>query len=328
MLHLDNIFHQNFLPQHISDGFFYQPRFLANSSSFTLLDSGDGKKLEYLAGNKFVRPERQALWQPADLTNWQDTTAEFNTSADTIDKSDTLHKKNNDDIGKWHITKNLPEKWSIEHFGLSFHAKLTAFRHYGFFPEQSLLWQEMIEFCHKFKQHKLTALNLFAYSGMASLLLANQQLSVVHVDASKKAILYAEENITHDKGVKLLIDDAMGFIKREIRRQNRYHIILLDPPKFGRGPKGEVWDIWQHLPELLSLLPNLLVDDQPAMVILTTYAIRSSCFAIGRALHQAMVGLNNKKNIHSVFGELCLTEQARQFYIPQSVYTICHIEPK
>lgn len=316
----------------IAADFFYQPRALRNSPSFTLVDSGDGQKLERLGGQKFIRPEPQALWQPADPNNWRDITAEFVTSAQKKD-SQTFRADsesgNPDNFGKWHVAKQMADKWAVDHFGVPLLARLTPFRHYGFFPEQALLWPEMIRLCEQLpKSPAPTALNLFAYSGMASLLLANHGAAVTHVDASKKAILYAEENISRDKGVKLLIDDAIDFAHRDIRRGKTYNLILLDPPKFGRGPKGEGWDIWQNLPELLSLLPKLLTPNQPGAVFLTAYAIRASCYSLARALQQAFRdnNIDNGRAAKTTFGELSLTEEARGFYIPQALYAIYQTE--
>ncbi len=350
MQNLDAIFHQSFPVTPISDGFFYQPRALANSPSFTLLDSGYGEKFEMVGDKKFIRPEPQAMWQPAAENNWQVADARFKTSAEKNMKSEAVRELGKNDLGsyaggeeernanwgRWQLGAGgganlLHDKWRINHFGVDLTARLTAFRHYGFFPEQALFWKDMQAIIDKLFPSKPTALNLFAYSGMASLFLANQGVNVVHVDASKKAVAYAEENIARDKGVKLLIDDAITFVRREVRRGNRYNIILLDPPKFGRGPKGESWEIWQDLPELLALLPSLLVKDQPAAIFLTVYAIRASCFAIGRSLQEAFNLASGEAagessgagNIYqTTFGELCLTEQARGFYIPQAIYAV------
>ena len=300
----------------IADGFFYQPRALNHSPSFTLLDSGYGQKLEKIDNMTFVRPEPQALWQPSKPAAWQDVTAQFKTSAQKNDNNGQDSEASG--LGKWAVMADMPDKWPINHFGVELMARLTPFRHYGFFPEQALLWPEMLALSQA--TEKPTALNLFAYSGMASLLLADHGVAVTHVDASKKAILYAEENISRDKGVKLLIDDAVNFVRREIRRGKTYNLILLDPPKFGRGPKGEGWDIWQDLPELLSLLPSLLAPGKPSAVFLTAYAIRGSCYSFGRALREYLTVPAHRAT--TTFGELSLTEEARGFYIPQALYAI------
>lgn len=323
------LFHQVIAPLAINNGngFFYQPRLLANSDSFTLLDSGGGRKLERVAGRTFIRPEPQALWAPADQTPeqqlWQSAMAEFASGSEE------------EGLGRWQIYHNQTESWRVEHFGVPLKARLTPFRHYGFFPEQALLWPEMLQMISTMRQQDEGArprvLNLFAYSGMASLLLANQGAVVTHVDASKKAIAYAEENISRDKGVRLLIDDAMTFVAREVRRKNTYDIILLDPPQFGRGPKGEAWDIWRDLADLLDQVSLLVSDQQQSAVFLTCYAIRASCSAIGQALADGMGrgqrAVVSKHGARVTYGELSLVEQGRGFLLPQALYAIWSKQP-
>lgn len=311
----------------LSENMYCQPLVLPNSVGYSLYDSGSGRKLEKLSEQFFIRPEAQALWNCNDqLNDWKDAKAEFIKGSDE------------EGLGRWQINdypvKNkisyqnsaLPS-WQTNYFGLPPKLRLTPFRHYGFFPEQALLWQPIIDSITLLQAKKQTpkVLNLFAYSGMASLMARSMGAEVTHVDASKKAILYAEENIKKSWGVRLLIDDALGFVKREIRRGHCYDIILLDPPKFGRGPNGEEWDIWRDLPLLLQHIAQLLPRDRSVAVILTAYAIRASSIAMANALKENIEKNFIKQKINNssiICGELCLIEQQRKILLPQAIYAI------
>jgi len=271
---------------------------------YALLDSGDGDKLEKFGPYIFSRPEPQAIWKK-NLSSkvWDNISGKFISSSST----------NNDEIvGKWSLDKNLPEKWEMHFENLKFFATPTPFRHLGFFPDQSPHW---LWAAKKIKLHQqlfskktpIKILNLFGYSGVASLHAAANGATVTHIDASKKAINFAFENRNLSSlehlPIKFITDDAVKFVQREIRRNNKYDAIILDPPKYGRGPNGEKWELFKDLPFLLNLIPQIL-SKKPLFIILNSYAIRASYLSLHYALKDVMQGFPG--SVQS--GELCITE--------------------
>lgn len=262
-------------------------------SDYALIDSGDGRKLERFGPYHIIRPEPQALWSPYwDEKIWQNHVAEFTAQ------------------GQWNIADNLPEKWEMQFETIRFFAMPTAFRHLGFFPEQSPHWQWVAQHINTFiKTHHRPPrlLNLFAYSGVASLHALAAGAEVTHIDASKKAIAYAFDNRSlsglDDAPIRLITEDATRFVEREIKRGQAYDGIIIDPPKYGRGPKGEIWQTTDHLPTLLKQCRSLLSPTAQFMII-TLYAIRTSTLAVHSALADITDGLAGK--IDS--GELAITE--------------------
>ena len=256
-------------------------------NDYSLIDSGYGRKLERFGPYMFSRPEPQALW-PQNLPKeiWHSIAGSF--------LSSSLEDK--EEGGKWSLKSNIPERWEMSYENIKFFAMPTAFRHLGFFPDQSPHWIWAAQKIKKFILNTSTSnppriLNLFGYSGLASLHAASNGASVTHVDASKKAISFAFENRNlscfSNLPIKYLTDDALKFVNREIRRENRYDAIILDPPKYGRGPNGEKWELQKDLPILLNLLPQIL-SKSPLFVILNSYAIRSSYSSLHYALREVM----------------------------------------
>ncbi len=237
---------------------------------YELLDSGNGRKLERYGDFRFVRPETQALWQPRlSEAEWGKADGVFNESS-----------KNNQ--SKWTLRADLPTRWKIQYKDLSFWVEPTPFRHFGIFPEQAAHWdwiQNQISRVHR----PSNVLNLFGYTGAASLAAASAGATVTHVDASKKSVTWARENqllsYLQDKPIRWIVDDALTFVQREVRRGVKYHGIIIDPPKYGRGPKGEVWKLEEMLPELLSECKKLL-DINPLFVVVTVYAVRLSSVSL------------------------------------------------
>ena len=276
-------------------------------NDYALLDSGDGDKLERFGPYIFSRPEPQAIWKK-NLSSkvWDNISGKFISSSST----------NNDEIvGKWSLEKNLPDKWEMNFENIKFFASPTPFRHLGFFPDQSPHW---LWAAKKIKLHQqlfskktpLKILNLFGYSGLASLHAAANGATVTHIDASKKAINFAFENRNlssfENLPIKFITDDAVKFVQREIRRNNKYDAIILDPPKYGRGPNGEKWELFKDLPFLLNLIPQIL-SKKPLFIILNSYAIRASYLSLHYALKDIMQGFAG--SIQS--GELCITEEQK-----------------
>ena len=276
-------------------------------SDYALLDSGDGDKLERFGPYIFSRPEPQAIWKK-NLSSkvWNNTSGKFISSSST---------DNDQIVGKWSLEKNLPDKWEINFENLKFFATPTPFRHLGFFPDQSPHWLWAAE---KIKLHQQLfskktppkILNLFGYSGVASLHAAANGATVTHIDASKKAINFAFENRNlssfENLPVKFITEDAVKFVQREIRRNNKYDAIILDPPKYGRGPNGEKWELFKDLPFLLNLIPQIL-SKKPLFIILNSYAIRASYLSLHHALKDVMQGFTG--SVQS--GELCITEEQK-----------------
>jgi len=258
---------------------------------YALIDSGHGRKLERFGGLTLNRPEEQAIWTPKlPPAAWEDVDATFTGDVDE------------EGAGRWNRRPGLGESWTCRHGGLSFCCRFTSFRHVGAFPEQEAHFSYLHQRLAKAGAPSL--LNLFGYTGLASLVAAAAGAEVTHVDASKKAIAWARENQAlsklDDKPIRWIVDDAQKFAAREVRRGKRYDGILLDPPKFGRGPKNEVWDLFRDLPEMLRLCRRLLKPH--GFLILTAYAIRASFLSLHR-LSEEVLG----PGVES--GELALEDQ-------------------
>ena len=256
---------------------------------YALLDSGNGQKLERFGSFTFVRPEPQAMWAPRRReTDWQAADGRFVASQGRGD--------DDEEAGGWTLSETLPSQWQVGYDGLRFLARPTPFRHLGFFPEQAPHWNwcaSLIDGFIAWHGRAPRILNLFAYSGVASLHAARAGAEVAHVDASRKAIAQAFEN-RDEAGleaapIRFITEDAGRFVEREIRRGRTYDGILLDPPKYGRGPKGERWQIEADLMPLLRGCRDLM-SETPLFLLLTIYAIRASSQAAHYALADMMAG--------------------------------------
>lgn len=280
-------------------------------ADYALVDSGNGRKLERFGRFTVDRPEPQAMWQPAlEPGVWLRSDAQFKASeADEEGEG-----------GRWRSDKPLPETWPLRVPGATVLCRLTSFRHLGVFPEQLPHWQWMLERMQDVRGEAPRVLNLFAYTGAASLVAAAAGAEVTHLDASKRAIAWAKQNQLVSKlgeaPIRWIVDDARKFVAREVRRGRTYHVILVDPPKFGRGPAGEVWDVFQHLAPLLRECALLLAPGRAALV-LTTYAIRASALAIDALARECLAARPGV--IES--GELAVIEEAAGRLLPTSHYT-------
>ena len=279
----------------------------AAAGDFHLIDSGDGLKLEQYGPYRIVRPEAQALWPKALPQHVWDR-------ADAVFTGDT----DEDGMGRWRFQREaLGETWPLNVLGVDFLGRFTAFRHVGVFPEQIAHWAWMKAQIEAAKR-PLKVLNLFGYTGVASLVAAAAGAEVTHVDASKKAIGWARENQALSRlekaPIRWICDDAMKFIQREERRGHRYDIILTDPPKFGRGPAGEVWHLFEHLPVMLDVCRELLAPDARG-VVLTAYSIRASFYSIHELMRETMRGAGGL--VES--GELVIREGGLDGKTPQRV---------
>ena len=274
-----------------------------NWHDYALIDSGYQRKLERFGTFRFIRPEPQAMWSPRlDEDEWKADGVFVASQTDT----------DSGEGGGWKLQNNLPADWLVAYQNLNFFARPTPFRHLGFFPEQAAHW----DWCADAIRQRVALqpdtrpriLNLFAYSGVASLHAAAAGGDVTHLDASKKAIAQAFENrdASHmqDAPIRFITDDAMRFVEREIRRGRQYDGIIMDPPKYGRGPKGEFWRIEEDMPALLQACRNLL-SDNPLFMVLTIYAIRASSLAAHYAMAEAVNGLGGTVTS----GELAVREE-------------------
>src|SRR5450432_3979756 len=249
-----------------------QPLALRTSgwADFGLIDSGGGRKLERYGPYRVVRPEAQCLWGPAlGAEDWAGADAVFEAADE-------------EDAGRWRFARPLPETFPMAWREVSFHGRFTAFRHLGVFPEQAANWAWLDERLGN-SGTGLKILNLFGYTGVASLVAAARGASVTHVDASKKAVGWARENAALAQlsaaPVRWICEDARKYVQREARRGSRYDGIILDPPKYGRGPAGEVWRLHEDLPDLMALCAALLSDDA-AFLLLNAYSERLSGLAL------------------------------------------------
>jgi 23S rRNA (cytosine1962-C5)-methyltransferase len=279
---------------------------------YELLDSGDGLKLERFGPYRFVRPEAQALWKPAlPPSTWNEVHAIFQPSGE-------------ESGGHWKFIKKIEEKW-VMHYplekissGLKFSVMTTPGRHLGIFPETATQWDWMVGQVQS-ANRPVKVLNLFGYTGLATLAVAAAGASVTHIDASKKSVGWARENQAlselDNRPIRWIVDDAMKFVQRESRRGVKYDGIILDPPKFGRGPKGEVWEVYRSLPELLEWCRSVL-SDNPLFVVLTVYAVRASAVHLFYALQGAMTGWQGRLDA----GELVTREKSAGRLLSHAMY--------
>lgn len=280
---------------------------------YELLDSGDGLKLERFGSYRFVRPEVQAIWaKRLPERQWQDAHAVFQPSSE-------------ESGGHWDAKKRLPADWEMTYPALEaaaaplrFSVMTTPGRHLGVFPECAAHWDWMEALIRPQKQ-PVRVLNLFGYTGLASLAAANAGAQVTHVDASKKSVNWARENQERSglaaRPIRWIVDDALKFVEREARRGVKYDGIYLDPPKFGRGPKGEIWEVYQSLPALLEACASVL-SEQPLFLALTMYAVKAS----GVHLYTTLDELFGRLPGHLEAGELVTREKSAGRLISQAVF--------
>lgn len=235
---------------------------MSTSSDYQLLDSGGFQKLERFGSVVLSRPCAQAVWQPTlPKAEWQKATATFF----------------RDGGNQWRGRDRLPESWSIDVDGTRFQLSSTDFGHLGIFPEQRDQWRRIREVCTAYAQKHQRAprvLNLFAYSGGSTLAAAHAGAEVCHVDASKGMVDWARQNAAlnqlQDRPIRWIVDDVSKFLEREHRRERRYDLVILDPPSYGRGAKGEVFKIENDLPPLLAVIGRLM-SDQPLGILLSCH---------------------------------------------------------
>jgi len=273
---------------------------------YALLDSGGGRKLERYGPYKVVRPEPQCLWSPRlPQSAWDAADAVF----DPTDE---------EDAGRWRFKGKPKETWPLGWGNVRFQGRFTAFRHLAFFPEQAANWAFLDEAVRS-AGGQPRVLNLFGYTGVASLVMAAAGAAVTHVDASKKAVAWARENAElsglADRPVRWIVEDAKKYVAREARRGSKYEGIILDPPKYGRGPDGQVWRLFEDLPELASLCAELL-SEKAKFLVLNAYAERISGAALAGLLAEKLANRGGRIE----WGELALEENRGDRAVGMSFY--------
>ncbi|HSX09032.1 MAG TPA: class I SAM-dependent methyltransferase [Candidatus Saccharimonadales bacterium] len=286
---------------------------------YELLDSGDGKRFERFGKYRLVRPDPQIIWKPRlSISEWQKADAEF-------------------DAGKkeWVVRTHIPDKWLLKYKDISFYAKLSPFKHTGIFPEQTLQWEwisSVMVFSSLKRQNQqrnnnsssnsdtnLRVLNLFGYTGIASLVSAVGGASVTHVDASRPTIGWARENQDasglNSKPIRWILDDAVKFVQREVKRGVKYDGIIMDPPVYGHGPTGEKWDFNESFPTLLSLCRSIL-SENPSFILINAYAISSSALMLENVLADYVGDLKGTVEV----GELALEEKSAKRLLSTGIF--------
>ena len=252
--------------------------FLADTGGgYEILDTGDGMKLESWGGIVLSRPDPQIIWPKARPALWQ--------------KADGEYMRSSSGGGQWRFLKKLPERWTVEVSGLSFYVRPTGFKHTGLFPEQCANWQFMQKAVTQSGRRDVSVLNLFAYTGGATVACAKAGAAVTHVDAAKSMVAWAKENAALsgllDAPIRYMVDDCLKFVLREQRRGRRYDGIVMDPPSYGRGSGGQVWKVEKDLFSLVAETAKLLSDD-PLFFIINSYTTGLSAEVSANMLRMAI----------------------------------------
>ncbi|MEK7564326.1 MAG: class I SAM-dependent methyltransferase [Patescibacteria group bacterium] len=280
--------------------------------AYEILDTGEGEKLERVGLYTFIRPQEDAVWRKDEsIDAWKKNDGKFWSSKEGAKSG-------------WKLSNKTEKKWDISYKDIKFIVTPTPFRHYGFFPEQAAHWdfiENKINEVTSNKGGQVKFLNLFGYTGVASLFALRAGADVTHVDASKTSVASAKENqeLSGMGGLpmRLIVDDVLKFLDREIKRGNKYDAVIMDPPKFGRGPKGETWKLEKDLPKLLEKVTKVLSPD-PLFVILTSYATDSSSLSLGLALEESLKNLGGQVDQ----GELCVLEKSHDRLISLAHTTV------
>ena len=278
---------------------------------YRLLDTGNFKKLEQFGPYTFVRPAPQAIWPPQlSETDWENANGEFR-----------HHKGKSTGGGKWNFRNPVPKNgWPIRFRNLVFTANTTSFGHLGLFPEQAPNWDWIAQRVEELNGNKPNVLNMFGYTGASTLAAASRGANVTHLDASKASVTWARKNLESsglvDCSVRWMVDDIEKFLKREYRRNRKYDALIMDPPSFGRGPKGEVWSIETQMAELLTLCKYVL-SDTPKFVLLTTHSPGLSALALKNMMIKFLVGRDS-----GTFqaGDMSIYDTGSGLHLPNGFY--------
>lgn len=279
---------------------------------YELLDMAKGQKLEKWGKYILIRPDPQIVWDKK-------------TNPKLWEKADAKYIRSNTGGGHWEKYSKIDENWSIKYKNLVFNLKPMGFKHTGLFPEQAVNWDYIISKISQRtkKNQEVKVLNLFAYTGGATVAALSAGASVCHVDSSQGMVNWAKENVSssglRERPVRFLVDDVVKFVNREIRRNNKYDMIIMDPPSYGRGKNGEVWSIENDINNLLCLCSKIL-SDNPISVIINTYTGGLSGTIIENVAKLAFSENNPKKIFHNEIG---LRQKNSEFVLPCGITTIC-----
>jgi len=270
---------------------------------YEILDMANGEKLEQWGNVTLVRPDPQIIWKDKSTNLWN--------------TADATYTRSNTGGGSWNTKNKIPDSWVVNYQDLKFNLKLMGFKHTGLFPEQAYNWNLIREKIKK-ENREIKVLNLFAYTGAASIAALSAGASVVHVDSSRGMVDWAKENVKinhlEDKPIRFLVDDVRKFVKREIRRGNKYDIIIMDPPSFGRGNKNEVWSIESDLNELVKDTSELL-SDKPLLFIINSYTT-----GLSKTVLENLLYLNIKQKGLISSDELGLPMKDSKLILPCGIY--------
>ncbi len=254
---------------------------------YKLLDATDGMRLESWGGIILVRPDPQVVWKS-------------NRKSDLWDKAHAVYHRSDKGGGNWEIKKSFKEKWNINYGDLKFIVSPTGFKHTGLFPEQAVNWDEYAKMIAK-EDREINVLNLFSYTGGATLACAKAGAKVCHVDASKGMVQWARDNAKisglSEAPIRWIVDDCVKFVQREIRRGNRYDAIIMDPPSYGRGPNGEVWKLEDNIYDLIKMCSELLSDD-PLFFAINSYTTGVSASTMEYMIEEE-IKVNHKGEVSS-----------------------------
>ncbi len=276
-----------------------------NWKDYEILDMANGEKLERWKNIVLVRPDPQIIWKEKTFpSKWN--------------KANAVYNRSSSGGGGWKYKTKLPESWQVKYKDLTFNIKPMGFKHTGLFPEQAVNWDWMID---KIKNAKrpIKVLNLFAYTGGASVACLSAGASVCHVDSSKGMVAWAKENVIssglQDKPIRYIVDDVVKFVNREIRRGNTYDAIIMDPPSYGRGASGEVWQFENNIADLINLCTNVLTDN-PLFFLINSYTTGISAEVLSNLLRINL----NKYNGKITSGEIGLPMTDSKLVLPCGIY--------
>ena len=276
-----------------------------NWKDYEIVDMANGEKLERWKDFYLIRPDPQIIWkEKSNQKKW--------------DLADAVYKRSKTGGGGWEYKKRLPQSWQIKYKDLTFNVKPMGFKHTGIFPEQSVNWDWMINRIQNSKR-KIAVLNLFAYTGGASVACLYAGASVCHVDSSKGMVTWAKENVAasglQDKPIRYIVDDVIKFVNREIKRGNVYDAIIMDPPSYGRGSSGEVWQFEENISELVSLCTKIL-SNSPLFFLINSYTTGISPEVLANILR---LNLKRYKGIIEA-GEIGLPMSDSNLILPCGIY--------
>lgn len=287
-----------------------------NWRDYEILDMANGEKLERWNNIYLVRPDPQIIWNDKQYPEkWKQANARYNRSSTGG--------------GHWDYKKRLPDSWQIKYKNLTFNIKPMGFKHTGIFPEQAVNWDWMMEKIQneiKNAKREVKVLNLFAYTGGATVACLSAGASVCHVDSSKGMVAWAKENVVssglQDRQVRYIVDDVVKFVQREIRRGNKYDAIIMDPPSYGRGANGEVWKFEENLPMLIEICMQVL-SDNPLFFLINSYTTGTSSMVLENLLKMNMRKKYGKKADNGLFenGEVGLPMTDSDFILPCGIYS-------